>query len=132
MKSKEEQTTTWPKKIFSLDNTPNIDGRFSNESGSWSVARLVELTKDEPVYEVPTFIFNTWQWPWEDNMTLSRFISHAKRVHDADLSYPILVNYDGGIIDGVHRLCKACILGLSTVKVKYIQLPVPDSPRTEN
>lgn len=125
-KNKKEQKMTWPKKIIDVSPTPNIDGRFSNDQGSWSVARIIELTKDEPVYEVPTFIFNTWQWPWEEDFSLSKFISHVNRVKDADLSYPILVNFDGGIIDGVHRLCKACVLGLPTVKVKYITLPTPD------
>lgn len=125
-KSESKVQTEWPKKIFDISTSPNTDGRFSNDTGSWSVARLIELSKDEPVYEVPTFIFNTWQWPWEDNLSLSKFLCHVKRVNDADLSYPILINADGGIIDGVHRLCKACVLGIPTIKVKYITLPAPD------
>lgn len=58
-KSESKVQTEWPKKIFDISTSPNTDGRFSNDTGSWSAARLIELSKDEPVYEVPTFIFNT-------------------------------------------------------------------------
>ena len=50
--------------------------------------------------------------------TLRDFIEHVKSVNDADLNYPILMNEDGYIIDGRHRLAKAIITGEKTIKCK--------------
>ena len=50
--------------------------------------------------------------------SLKSFVAHMKSVMDADLGYPILLNEDGAIIDGRHRLCKALYLGLDTIKAK--------------
>ena len=50
--------------------------------------------------------------------TLRSFIEHIKMVNDADLKYPILMNEDGEIIDGKHRLAKAILLGHKTIKAK--------------
>ncbi len=41
-----------------------------------------------------------------------------KSVMDADLDFPILLNEDGVIIDGRHRLCKALYLGEKTIKAR--------------
>ncbi len=43
---------------------------------------------------------------------------HAKKVQFADYSYPILLTPEGRVIDGVHRLTKAFIDGVETIKAK--------------
>lgn len=50
--------------------------------------------------------------------TLREFIAHSKSVEESDLSYPVLMNEDGYIIDGRHRLAKAIITGEKTIKCK--------------
>lgn len=114
--------------IKPIDEWNYMDGTYSTGDGKkWSVARLVKLAEDFPVYEVPVFTFQTWIWPWEDDTTLDTFISHCNRVKNADLDVPILISPSGGIIDGMHRLCKAVLEKKETIKVKYFkELPVPD------
>ena len=52
------------------------------------------------------------------NESLRSFMEHFKMVDDADLSYPILLNEDGYIIDGRHRLAKAILIECKTIKAK--------------
>ena len=47
-------------------------------------------------------------------------MTHVKLVQDADLSYPIIVNRRGSIIDGRHRLCKAILEWHKTIKAVMI------------
>jgi hypothetical protein len=53
---------------------------------------------------------------------------HARRVYEADLSYPILVSAEGNLIDGSHRIAKAWILGHPTASVaRFLTTPQPDT-----
>lgn len=54
---------------------------------------------------------------------LDREITHAKRVQDADLRYPICIYKHLGkwiILDGVHRFTKAIMNGEKTILVKKV------------
>lgn len=45
-----------------------------------------------------------------------KYRKQMKRIHNADLNYPIIV-YKNFIIDGAHRLSKSVLLGKKTIKV---------------
>ncbi|HEX4683107.1 MAG TPA: hypothetical protein VH277_10375 [Gemmatimonadaceae bacterium] len=48
-------------------------------------------------------------------------------VHDAELSYPIILAANGAIMDGRHRVTKALMLGLETIDaVQFGEDPAPD------
>lgn len=116
-----------PKINLFTNNDDSVDGKFTSDGRAWSAARLYKLFENEPVYDVPLRTFPLWTWQWEDELTLMKFLRHAKRVKDADLKYPILISPDGCIIDGVHRLCKAILEEKDTIKVIYIpKMPEPD------
>jgi len=51
-----------------------------------------------------------------EKIHLKKYASNAARIHDADLTYPIIVSKDGTIIDGYHRLAKAVLSGVKTIK----------------
>jgi hypothetical protein len=51
-----------------------------------------------------------------EKIHLKKYASNAARIHDADLSYPIIVSKDGVIIDGYHRLAKAVLSETTTIK----------------
>ncbi len=53
----------------------------------------------------------------------SKYDSEYKRIMDSDLQYPLDIMFWKGrylLLDGLHRLAKAKILGLKTVKVRKI------------
>lgn len=90
----------------------------------WSVARLFELAKDLPVMDVPLEHLNMYYR--YDNMTLREFAGHMVAVQDADLEFPIIMDEDGEIMDGRHRLMKAIINGKKSIKaVRFLENPYP-------
>ena len=68
----------------------------------------------------------TDDWNLTPRMLLENFdkeISHAKKVIDADLNFPIEIYFNKNqwiILDGVHRFTKAHQLGNKTIKVRKI------------
>lgn len=91
---------------------------------SWSVARLFELSRDLEVMEIPLNhlgIYYTYE-----KLTLREMVMHMKAVNDADLNTPIILDEDGELMDGRHRLMKAMLLGKKTIKaVRFDENPSP-------
>jgi hypothetical protein len=85
----------------------------------WSVPRLVELSSGLPVMEVPLDAINVYNR--YSNLTLREMVMHMRAVHSADLSYPIILDEDGELMDGRHRIMKAMHLKLETIKVVRFQ-----------
>ena len=91
---------------------------------SWSVARLFELVRELPVMDVPLEhlnMYNTYE-----KLTLREMVMHMKAVLDADPDKPIILDEDGEIMDGRHRLMKAMLHNASTIKVvRFEENPPP-------
>lgn len=52
---------------------------------------------------------------------------HARRIEAADLSFPIILSADGGLMDGGHRIAKALLRGDLTVAARQFDTdPSPD------
>lgn len=75
----------------------------------WSVPRLIELTRGLPVLRIPLQHLNVYYT--YDSMTLRQMAGHIQAVKDADLSYPIILDEDGDVMDGRHRITKALLKG---------------------
>lgn len=92
---------------------------------SWSVPRLFELSRDLPVMEVPLDHLNLY-YVYE-KLTLREMVMHMRAVLDADLDKPIILDEDGELMDGRHRLMKAMLTGAQTIKVvRFDENPTPD------
>lgn len=90
----------------------------------WSVARLIELSKDLPVMDVPLDHLNVYNS--YDKLTLRQMAMHINAVMEADLRYPIILDEDGELMDGRHRILKAMISRTHSIKVvKFQQNPPP-------
>ena len=91
---------------------------------SWSVPRLFELSKNLPIMEIPLSHLNIYHK--YENLTLRELVGHMKSVNDADLSFPIILDEDGELMDGRHRLMKALLNGEETIKaVRFEKNPSP-------
>lgn len=92
---------------------------------TWSVPRLLQLSKDLPVMEVPLDHLNVWDC--YNGLSLRDLVMHMRAVMEADLTYPIILDEDGCIMDGRHRIMKAMLYGMKTVKaVRFEENPEPD------
>lgn len=91
---------------------------------SWSVPRLFELARDLPILEIPLDHLNLW-YTYE-NLSLRDMVMHMQAVNAADLSKPIILDEDGELLDGRHRIMKALLVGNSTIKaVRFDENPSP-------
>lgn len=64
---------------------------------------------------------------WGRRPTCRAVVEHARRVNEADLSYPVVINSKGQVLDGMHRVAKAMLAGLKTVgAVRLMTMPEPD------
>ncbi len=90
----------------------------------WSVARLHMLAKDLVVMDIPLnqlYVYYTYE-----KLTLREMASHMNAVNEADLSYPIIIDEDGELMDGRHRIMKAMIEEAATIKaVRFDENPRP-------
>ena len=49
------------------------------------------------------------------------------RINEATLDHPVILNADGSLMDGGHRICKALLEGRKTVMaVQFETMPEPD------
>src|SRR4030095_4120322 len=59
--------------------------------------------------------------------TCRRVAAHARRIYEADFDKPVILSATGHVMDGMHRVAKAWILGLKTIRaVKFPRDPEPD------
>lgn len=107
------------KKFCSPNEQSSILGK-----ATWSVPRLFELSRDLPVMDVPLDHLNIY-YTYE-KISLRSMVMHMMAVNDADLSCPIILDEDGDVMDGRHRIMKALLLGKETIKaVRFEENPTP-------
>jgi hypothetical protein len=86
------------------------------------------LVRKCPGLGIIFFEFDEVSWFGEQYRPTCRVVvSHVKRIQEADLSSPIILSADGHIMDGMHRVAKAWLLGLTEIQaVQFAQNPEPD------
>ncbi|MDT4855300.1 hypothetical protein FQZ97_896460 [compost metagenome] len=63
--------------------------------------------------------------------TLREVAGHCQRIQAANLEWPIILNADGSLMDGGHRVCKALLAGHTTIRaVQFAVMPEPDEIHT--
>lgn len=92
---------------------------------AWHIPRLIYLSKDLPVVEVPLEYIGLTNRYYGD-MSLRDFVMHMEAVLEADLTCPIILGEDGEILDGRHRITKALHERRETIlAVKFDVNPKP-------
>ena len=118
------------------DMPVGFHGKFcmmvKGERHTWFIQSLVKATDNLPVVDVELTELDKYldenAWFHGDNEpTIRAFIQHHRRVEQADLSFPIIMNPNIGVLDGLHRIVKAHTLGQSSIKAVILdELPKPD------
>jgi hypothetical protein len=66
-------------------------------------------------------------WFGSSEPTMREVMKHFSRIQTTQLEYPIILNEDGSLMDGGHRVCKALLEGRSTIlAVQFSTMPEPD------
>jgi hypothetical protein len=99
---------------------------------AWGVRRLIRLSSGFPVREVAVGSINElnedhWYSHGTAKPTCKSVIKHCSLVLAADLSFPIILDSKGRVMDGMHRVCKAFMQGITLLPaVQFLQDPDPD------
>ena len=106
----------------------------SSERGllAWDVDRLIRLSTALPRVQVRLDRIRELDEPFwfaggSDAATCRAIVEHCRLIEAADLNFPIVLSSDGRVMDGMHRVCKAALLGLSSIEaVQFVEDPAPD------
>lgn len=99
---------------------------------AWDVRRLIALSHNLPVIavslqEIDELDKNHWYLAGAVEPTPRSIIEHADLMDAADLSYPIILDRESRVMDGMHRVCKAVRLGRERIDaVQFTVDPEPD------
>ena len=104
-----------------LDEQCYDDGKYQ-----WRVSRLLKLSEDLEVFELPLQCLNIYNLYPKDIASTKEFVEHVKRVNLADLKCPIILDEEGYVMDGRHRVCKALLENKKSIKaVRFSATPSP-------
>lgn len=118
-----------PPKLRFAPIQPLQDYYDDGEGNYYSVARLIDDAKSLPVFDCPLAAINLTTQPW-DGSDMYYLAWHVRKVIDADLSVPILLDWRGRIVDGRHRVIKAIAQGKRTIPAQRMTWK-PEPDRTE-
>lgn len=106
-----------------------IARKFGDKLYKWNVPGLQAAAAHLPVQETETdrFDLNVDAWFGEAcSPTIANVVQHMKRIQSADLDDPILLSAEGHVFDGLHRLAKCMLEGITVIT--YRQFDVNPDP----
>jgi hypothetical protein len=98
----------------------------------WYVGRLRQLSSTLPKRWVSLSSLgdldqNLWFNTYGEVATCRAVAVHAKRIYEANLEYPVLLSPEGEVMDGMHRVAKAWLSGMSEIlAIQFTEMPPPD------
>ena len=107
---------------------------FNGKRYVWHTERLWKLSASFVPFEVEIDSFkeldsDCWFGKGTEP-TLRKVVGHCRRINEATLDHPVILNADGSLMDGGHRICKALLDGRKTVMaVQFETMPEPDEVR---
>lgn len=101
------------------------NNRFCDGNRYWMATNLWERSKNLPVFDCPLAALRTGYGIFNGADSIQGLAFHARRVQEASLSYPIILNADGNLMDGGHRIVKALLEGRETIKAVRFEVEPP-------
>ena len=94
------------------------------EGNKWAMAEVIDQSKELPVMDIPLDHLAIDKEICE--VSIRDFVAHMKMVMDCKLEYPIILDENGTIFDGRHRVAKALFEEADTIKaVRFQENPLP-------
>jgi hypothetical protein len=104
-----------PPKVKFRSSDPLQDFYSDREGNRYSVARLVDDTKHLKPFNCPLAALSLSDKIW-DQANVFALAFHVKKVMEADLSKPIILDWNGDVADGRHRIIRALVDGKTTIR----------------
>jgi hypothetical protein len=98
---------------------------------AWDVDRLIVAVAEAPIEDVPLAeigeLDSTYWFDHGYSPTVRNVVEHVQLIQEVDLGYPIVLDPEGRVMDGMHRVARALLEGRSTIRAKRLRhLPEPD------
>ena len=97
---------------------------------AWDVDRLISLSRHFPRVRVPLTDIREIDEPFcsdDDIPTWRAIVEHIGLVEAADLDFAIILSAEDRVMDGMHRVARAILLGRTTIDaVRFTRDPEPD------
>lgn len=113
--------------------TVKIDGCFVEENRYtegdrvWVVTNLIARSKDLQPFDLPMAAIYSGSNVWTPVGSAYGIAHHVRRALDVDTSHPVILDQEGFIMDGWHRVLRALIDGKPTIKaVRFTETPPHD------
>jgi disulfide oxidoreductase YuzD len=92
---------------------------------SYDVKDIIELSKKNTEFKLPIKGIDISVMPW-GKQNIKKLCYHIKRINSASMDYPIILDNEGYICDGWHRLVKAIINGDEYIRaIRLTVMPEP-------
>jgi hypothetical protein len=122
-----------PYKPVNIDTDFDGLGLYIEGNKRWKVESLVFASKDLEPFDLPLSAIMIGTQVWENKMSVKQFAMHWKRCLDTDPENPVIMDDDGFIMDGWHRVARALAEGRETIKaVRFDKTPNCDYEVTED
>jgi hypothetical protein len=103
------------------------ENTFTSGKKVWFVANLIDRSKDLVPFDLPLAAIYAGSEVWESVSSAYGLAKQMRRVLDVETSHPIILDQEGFIMDGWHRVARALIDGKSTIKaVRFTETPPHD------
>ena len=113
--------------MVEIDGCAVQDNRFISGGKVWVVTNLIERAKELVPFDLPLAAVYTGSEVWTPVGSAYRMAGHMRRALDVDTTYPIILDEEGFIMDGWHRVLRALIDGKATIKaVRFAKTPPHD------
>lgn len=103
------------------------ENRFECGNKRWVVTNLIEKSKSLEPFDLPLMAIYSGSNVWPLTGSAYGIAHHVRRALDVDTGYPIILDEEGFIMDGWHRVLRALIDQAPTIKaVRFEKTPPPD------
>ena len=108
-----------------IDGLAFHESYYSTRGNTYDAPTLVAFAKykNYKTFDLPLVGIDISHMPFSTT-TFGQFLYHLKRVNDTSLDYPVILDDEGVICDGWHRVAKAYLEGRPTVKaIRLLEMP---------
>lgn len=103
------------------------ENTFRSGDRVWVVANLIERARGLEPFDLPLAAIHAGTDVWSPVTSAYGLAKEMRRVMDVDTSHPIILDEDGFIMDGWHRVARALLDGKATIKaVRFDETPPHD------
>lgn len=99
---------------------------------AWDVDRLIEMSRaiaptTVDLDSIPDVDADYWFFDHPGKPSVRDVVEHARLISEVDTSHPIILDPDGRVMDGMHRVARALLDRKTSISaVKLATLPEPD------